>query len=316
MLVKTIAKTLNVSSDDVEFLGVEDVPTTGNSISSSSSSSGGSSTSSSSGGDGVVGVKDSTGSVRVLYAVKTALQNIGAGFQDANEAANFLATALDDSISNGNFVNDFQALAVEEEVTVLEGVTATVVTVEEITVTYNSPVPTSVPSVQPTLAPTAVTGSKSSGDEDTFIGTSMVVTIVILAAIVVFFCVVFALVVVYLSKKKSSAEVEVNAAELENGLQKREDYSSVVKNNDPDYNDDHLQQQQPGAGPGNTQLVTTGGGEEYAAVTLGEDYEHDHGAPDYPVQHHQPHQTVTLGYDEEEDCALTKAHDYDDTARI
>ena len=197
MLVETIAKNLNVSIESVEFLGVENVIAENSSSSSSSSRS--RSSRSSSGSNKKVEAT-SASSVRVRYAVRASIQSIGAGFQDATEASDFLTAALDDSIANGNFGNDFQALAVEKQVAVLQGVTTTAVTVESIEVTNDSP----PPSVFPSLAPSLFVKSKSGNDNDTLLGMSTLAVIAIGAAIVVLVAVAAAVLSVHKSKSNAS----------------------------------------------------------------------------------------------------------------
>ena len=323
MLVETIAKNLNVSIESVEFLGVENVIAENSSSSSSRSRS-----SRSSSGSNKKVEATSASSVRVRYAVRASIQSIGAGFQDATEASDFLTAALDDSIANGNFGNDFQALAVEKQVAVLQGVTTTAVTVESIEVTNDSP----PPSVFPSLAPSLFVKSKSGNDNDTLLGMSTLAVIAIGAAIVVLVAVAAAVLSVHKSKSNASPNGEKHtiAGELlESGLgdRKREDYASVEKNVASGVGDGQHHQ----STVVDAQLLTTGHaeGNEYRAVILGCEEEEEE---EVTLPHHQVVTTagnefassVTLGYDEDDDdedeedgaLTLTKAEEQEDAARI
>ena len=195
MLVGTIAKILDVAEENVEFKGIEDV--TGEaeaaaSLAAAAAAAGG-------GGGG--------GSVRVSYEVTAAIESVGAGFQDATEAASFLTSALEFSISSGGFSSELQDLAAELQVDILAEVTTTSVLVVEVVVSVGSP----APSLAPSLSPTAIPEPNAAGD-DGIVGLEAVTAIIILVAIVAAFCCCVGVALVFKDRKPApEADVELQS---------------------------------------------------------------------------------------------------------
>jgi len=169
----------------------------------------------------ITNITDSTGERRLLrmmdsserrlstpvllidYSVIVVIQSLG--YQNASDAAAFIITSLQESISSGNFSATLTEKSTTLGVVLLNNVTANTITVKEFKVTYNSASPTSIPtsapsiSYAPTAAPTRLPGSQGSGS-----GSDNVIIIVVIVVVLIG---VIGLVATFVWERRKSAKV-------------------------------------------------------------------------------------------------------------